>query len=301
MSETTPAAGPSTSDMWHLNWTPDPPGIVVIGIDEVGLGPLAGPVVMAAVAIPVGAVDGVRDSKVVSNGDERRELADAIQAKADWYLILERSVEDINARGLGICVREMMTELIVAAREKFGRKAHIVVDGESRQLSNKLKKKLGSVEFVIGGDSKVYQVAAASLVAKSHNDANLFRLHEEYPAYNFAQHKGYGTPGHKRALLEHGPCPAHRRKPVHKILVKDPKRLREQTEQVLDLPRSAAKSLADKAWALEGYLSDWQRNFIADIRRKLERGAETTPRQNWFIREAHKEARKRAQRAGEKV
>lgn len=287
--------------MWHLTWTPDPSGTIVVGIDEVGLGPLAGPVVMAAVAIPVSAVDGVRDSKVVSNGEERQELANAIRAKATWLRVEERSVEDINERGLGRCVREMLTELVVAARAKFGKRVHVRVDGEPRQIGGKLKKKLGPVEFIIGGDSKVYQIAAASLVAKAHNDTNLFRLHAKYPVYNFAQHKGYGTAEHKRNLREHGPCPAHRRKPVHKILVKDPKRRREQAEQVLDLPRLAAKSLADKAWALKAHLSDWQRDFITDIRRRLERGAETTPRQNWFIREAHKEARKRAQRAGEKV
>lgn len=287
--------------MTSLDWTPDPPGVVTVGIDEVGLGPLAGPVVMAAAVITVGSVDGVRDSKLVSSENERKELANKIRAKATWLRVEERSVEDINERGLGRCVREMVIELILAARKKFGRKARIVVDGEPRQMGGKLRKKLGAVEFIIGGDSKVYQVAAASLVAKSHNDTNLFRLHDEYPVYNFAKHKGYGTPEHKKALHKHGPCPAHRRKPVRKILVKDPKRLREQAEQVLDLPRPAAKALADKAWALEAHLSDWQRNFIGDIRGRLERGAETTPRQNWFIREAHKEARKRAQRAGEKV
>ena len=141
-------------------------------------------------------------------------------------------------------------------------------------------------------------------VAKSHNDINLFGLHKKYPAYNFAQHKGYPTPEHVANLREHGPCPEHRRKPVNKIFVKRPRnaqRAKDRESEILELTREEAKALAEEAWANREFLSDWQKDFVGDVRRKLERGAEMTPRQNWFIRAAQREATKRARRAGEKV
>lgn len=281
--------------MWHLNWTPDPPDTIVVGIDEVGFGPLAGPVAMAAVAIPVGAVDGVRDSKLISTERARKEVADAIRATADWVQVRQRGARAINDRGLGRCVREMLIELALAARKKFGyRDVRVVMDGKPLNLPRKFKKRM-KVEFQVGADAAVYQVAAASIVAKSHNDANLLALHEKYPVYNFAQHKGYGTPEHIAKLREHGPCKEHRRKPVEKALAK---KEHDRDREVLDISREEAKALAEEAWAHREFLSDWQKDFIGDVRRKLERGAVMSPRQNWFIRAAQRESTKRAKRAG---
>lgn len=96
-------------------------------------------------------------------------------------------------------------------------------------------------------------------------------------------------------VLRLGPCPAHRRKPVEKALARPE---HDRDREVLDIPREEARALAEEAWARREFLSDWQKDFIGDVRRKLERGAEMSPRQNWFIRAAQRESAKRAKRAG---
>ncbi|MDX3905630.1 MAG: ribonuclease HII [Pigmentiphaga sp.] len=183
----------------------------VAGVDEAGRGPLAGPVYAAAVVLdPARPIDGLNDSKILTER-ARDELAPQIQERALAWCVASVSVAEIDT--LNILNATMLA--MRRAVEGLGLMPDVVqVDG------NRAPALPCPVQTVIGGDAQVAAISAASILAKTARDAELVRLHEIYPVYGFDRHKGYGTPDHLRCLLEHGPCPEHRRsfEPVRRAL-----------------------------------------------------------------------------------
>lgn len=173
----------------------------IVGTDEVGRGPLAGPVVAAAVVLPRGVeILGINDSKILS--EKRREaLAEEIKAKALAYKIAEVSSAEIDRVNILHAAERAMKEAVEAL--PFG--DYLLVDGQN-QLDVRLP-----VRNLIGGDSISISIAAASIIAKVYRDHLMVQLDSVYPQYNFAQNKGYGTADHYAALQKYGPSPVHRR------------------------------------------------------------------------------------------
>ena len=173
----------------------------IVGTDEVGRGPLAGPVVAAAVVLPRGVeILGINDSKKLS--EKRREaLAEEIKAKALAYKIAEVSPAEIDRINILHAAERAMKEAVEAL--SFG--DYLLVDGQN-QLDVRLP-----VRNLIGGDSISISIAAASIIAKVYRDHLMVQLDSVYPQYNFAQNKGYGTADHYAALQKYGPSPVHRR------------------------------------------------------------------------------------------
>lgn len=182
-----------------LAW--DAPGLVA-GVDEAGRGPLAGPVVAAAVILDTTRpLDGLADSKVLSAS--RREQLDAqIRAQAVSVAIGEASVEEIDALNILqatlLAMRRAVDRLQMAPQR-------VLVDG------NRLPLLRVPAQAIVGGDATVPAISAASVLAKVYRDRLCDALDVSWPAYGFAVHKGYPTAAHLRALALHGPCPAHRR------------------------------------------------------------------------------------------
>lgn len=173
----------------------------IVGTDEVGRGPLAGPVVAAAVVLPRGVeILGINDSKKLS--EKRREaLAEEIKEKALAYKIAEVSPAEIDRINILHAAERAMKEAVEAL--PFG--DYLLVDGQN-QLDVRLP-----VRNLIGGDSISISIAAASIIAKVYRDHLMVQLDSVYPQYNFAQNKGYGTADHYAALQKYGPSPVHRR------------------------------------------------------------------------------------------
>ena len=171
------------------------------GVDEVGRGPLAGPVVAAAVILdPKNLPRGLADSKAVE-ADARDELYALICAKALSVSVASATAEEIDR----INIRQ--ATLLAMRRAVAGlslRPAMVLVDG------NDPPSLPCDCESIIKGDASVASIAAASIVAKVVRDRMMTRLGLRFPAYGFAAHVGYGTPQHRAALLQHGPCPEHR-------------------------------------------------------------------------------------------
>lgn len=175
---------------------------LVGGIDEVGRGPLAGPVVAACV-VADGALKlkGLNDSKQVAP-EVREALAHEIRAKAVAWAIGAASVEEIDRLNIywaSVLAMERALAALAVAPE------YLLTDAV------RIKSWSGPQEPVIKGDAKCATVAAASILAKVHRDALLVALDREYPQYGFAAHKGYATQQHIDALNAHGPCVEHRR------------------------------------------------------------------------------------------
>ena len=177
-------------------------GVLVAGIDEAGRGPLAGPVVAAAVILdPARPVAGLRDSKLLS--PQRREsLAIEIRGRSLAWAVAECSVAEIDALNILQATLLAMRRAFDALRVK---PAQALVDGD------RCPPLACPAQAIVKGDRDVAAISAASILAKTARDAMLIELDREYPMYGFARHKGYGTPEHLAALDLHGPCPAHRR------------------------------------------------------------------------------------------
>jgi ribonuclease HII len=178
---------------------------LIAGVDEVGMGPLAGPVVAAAVVLPAEAVEkfpqGVRDSKTLSE-KARERLANEIRQIAVGVglgLVEVEEIDRINIYHAGLRAMRLALDQLPQPPQ------HVLIDGRA------LPELPYPQTRVIKGDRDVYSIAAASIVAKVHRDHLMLGLHETYPQYGFASHKGYGTAAHRAALREFGPCPAHRR------------------------------------------------------------------------------------------
>ena len=175
---------------------------LLAGVDEVGRGPLAGPVVTAAVILsPDDPLLGqYRDSKRVSE-KKRLKLYHHIRKTALSYAVAQASVEEIDHLNI---LHATMFAMRRAVDGLAIRPSEVVVDG------NRCPDMPVPVSAVIGGDDKVQEIAAASIVAKVVRDRFMHRLDALYPQYLFAKHKGYGTAQHMAALREHGPCAWHR-------------------------------------------------------------------------------------------
>ncbi|MFO1227076.1 ribonuclease HII [Roseateles sp.] len=178
----------------------DGPGLMA-GVDEAGRGPLAGPVVAAAVILDeLQPIKGLADSKVLT-ALKREKLFDEIRAKALCFCIAEASPEEIDRLNILQATLLAMQRAVSGLRLK---PTLVQVDG------NRLPKLPMPAEAIVKGDAKVPAISAASILAKVTRDRQCLTMHETYPAYGFATHKGYPTPEHLAALREHGPSPWHR-------------------------------------------------------------------------------------------
>ena len=184
----------------------------VIGIDEVGRGPLAGPVVAAAVILDdLNPIKGLADSKKLTPL-RREKLYDEIRAKALCCSIALATVEEIDALNILQATMLAMKRAVEGLRLKPNK---VLVDG------NRLPALAILAEAIVKGDVLVPSISAASILAKVYRDRWCAEFHLEYPQYGFAGHKGYGTAVHLAALREHGACPQHRRSfaPVAQVLL----------------------------------------------------------------------------------
>jgi ribonuclease HII len=184
---------------------------IVAGVDEAGRGPLAGPVVAAAVILDPGRrIRGLADSKMLAPSTRER-LYDEILNKALCCSIAEASVEEIDTLNI---LRATMLAMRRAVEGLRLRPAKVLVDG------NCLPTLRITAEAIVRGDQKVKSISAASILAKVHRDRLCLQLHEAHPLYGFAQHKGYSSPDHLAALKRHGACAVHRRSfaPVREAL-----------------------------------------------------------------------------------
>ncbi|WBY02255.1 ribonuclease HII [Ramlibacter tataouinensis] len=190
---------PSTGEQGQLAW--DPVGLMA-GVDEAGRGPLAGPVVAAAVILDDGKrIRGLADSKVLTPL-QRERLFDQIMDKALCCSIAQASVEEIDTLNIFHATMLAMKRAVEGLRLK---PVKVLVDGNALPRLDVL------AEAIVGGDARVKSISAASILAKVHRDRLLTQLHEEFPQYGFASHKGYSTREHLQALKVHGACPHHRR------------------------------------------------------------------------------------------
>ncbi|MBR9814290.1 ribonuclease HII [bacterium] len=174
----------------------------VAGVDEAGRGPLAGPVTAAAVILdPAQPIAGLNDSKRLS--EKRRDaLAASIRAHARAWAVVHVEVAEIDAVNI---LQATMAAMQRAVAGLCQRPDTILIDG------NRVPPELSvAARAIVGGDASEPCISAASILAKTSRDARMVALDDEYPDYGFAQHKGYGTAAHLRALAALGPTPMHR-------------------------------------------------------------------------------------------
>ncbi len=179
----------------------------IAGVDEAGRGPLAGPVVAAAVILhPQRRIAGLADSKVLTV-EVREELAPVIRARALAWAIAWSDREEIDELNI-------LQATLLAMRRALLRlpipPTHVRVDGDRVPCLSDLPLTC-TIEAIVGGDSSVAAISAASILAKTHRDAMMRRLDASYPGFDFATHKGYATPSHLSTLRSLAPSPMHRR------------------------------------------------------------------------------------------
>lgn len=187
--------------------------MLIAGVDEAGRGPLAGPVVAAAVILqPNQSLSGVMDSKKLSDS-KREHLFDVITQSVLAYAIGQATVEEIDQLNILqaslLAMRRAVEQLPLTPDEVW-------VDGNRCPAGLRMP-----VRAIVGGDASVLAISAASILAKVTRDRHLLELDRLYPHYGFAQHKGYPTAKHRAALAQHGVSAVHRRSyaPVRKFLV----------------------------------------------------------------------------------
>ncbi len=200
---------------------------VIAGVDEVGRGALFGPVVAAAVILPSknGTLKrmGLKDSKQLTR-EEREKLDCRIRKTAVAIGVAEIDAETIDRINIYHATRLAMLR---AVESLVVRPDHILIDAM-------LIDHPCSQTKLFYGDALCLSIAAASVIAKVHRDALMRELHRQYPEYDLAQHKGYGTPVHRKALAEHGPTPLHRRS-FNWVAEADPNAMLEDTLSEADL------------------------------------------------------------------
>ena len=189
----------SQPEQKKLAW--DPVGLMA-GVDEAGRGPLAGPVVAAAVILDDSRrIRGLADSKVLTPL-QRDKLYDQIREKALCCSVAQATVEEIDQLNILHATMLAMKRAVEGLRLK---PVKVLVDGNRLPMIDVL------AEAIIGGDARIKSISAASILAKVHRDRLCQVLDQEFPHYGFAAHKGYGTPEHLAALRLHGACRHHRR------------------------------------------------------------------------------------------
>lgn len=188
--------------LWRHGW-------MVVGVDEAGRGPLAGPVVAGACILPEDAeLPGVNDSKKLT--PRKREAAyDAIcEVALGWAVgvVDNRRIDEVNIRNATFeAMAQAVEGALAMARERAAGEPWLLVDGNA-----KIPSWQGTQRCVVGGDRKVLSIAAASILAKVTRDRMMEEYDRLYPEYGFARHKGYGSREHFAALDLHGPSPIHR-------------------------------------------------------------------------------------------
>ena len=198
-----------TASPLDLTFVADP---TIAGVDEAGRGPLAGPVVAAAVILhPDHPIEGLRDSKKLS-ARRRERLAVEIRERALAFAVASASVEEIDRLNI---LRATLLAMTRAIEGLDPRPRHVRIDGKRAPRLDGMR-----VETVIGGDDQDPAIAAASILAKTVRDSLMLQYAEQFPAYGFERHMGYGTAVHMAALREHGPCEIHRRSfaPVARVI-----------------------------------------------------------------------------------
>lgn len=183
--------------LWQLGYSS------IAGVDEVGRGPLAGPVVACACILPKDTLFvGVTDSKALT-AHQRTRLEALLTSHPEvcfsLALVSPEKIDQINI--LQATLLAMREAIIGLSKEPD----YILVDGRDCPSTDYPTRPL------IGGDSLSQSIAAASIIAKVHRDGMMLQYHEQYPEYGFDQHKGYGTKKHMEAIEKYGPCPIHRR------------------------------------------------------------------------------------------
>ena len=176
----------------------------VAGVDEAGRGPLAGPVIAAAVILdPARPIAGLADSKTLSEA-ARERLAQLIRVRASAWALGSAGRAEIDALNILQATLLAMRRALLALPV---RPAHVQIDGNRAPSLEDLG---CSVETVVRGDATVAAIGAASILAKTHRDALMRALERVHPGYGFARHKGYGTAAHLAALARLGPSSEHR-------------------------------------------------------------------------------------------
>jgi len=197
-----PYALPMERDLWDYETKAREKGYrLVAGADEAGRGPLAGPVVAAAVVLPPDAIlQGLDDSKKLSPA-KREELFPKIQTQAIAYgvaVVNPEVIDEINILQAALLAMKQAVEMFPSDPDL------LLIDGNQKIDS--------SIEqwTIVKGDAKSFSISAASVLAKVTRDHIMEDYHHLYPQYEFARHKGYGTRLHRDLIAEHGPCPIHR-------------------------------------------------------------------------------------------
>ena len=182
----------------------------ICGVDEAGRGPLAGPVCAAAVILPLGLeIVGLNDSKKLSE-KKREQLYDVITENAISWSVAFASVDEIekyNILGATFLAMERAVNGLKVSAD------YALIDGNQKPKGIKIP-----METVIKGDAKSHSIAAASIIAKVTRDRLLLEYNEQYPAYGFLNHKGYGTKAHIEAIKQYGPCDIHRPSFIKKFI-----------------------------------------------------------------------------------
>jgi ribonuclease HII len=184
---------------------------MICGTDEAGRGPIAGPVVAAAVILdPENPVEGLNDSKKLSE-KKREKLSLEIKEKARYWAIAQSDPDEIEAINILWASMKAMQRAIEALPVKPDM---VLVDG------NRVPELNVPAKAIVGGDASEQCIAAASILAKVERDRQMLKWHELYPQYEFDKHKAYGTPKHLELLEKYGPCPIHRKgfNPVKRVL-----------------------------------------------------------------------------------
>lgn len=184
---------------------------LLAGVDEAGRGPLVGNVVAAAVILGKDCpIEGLADSKKLT-AKRREVLAEEIKKHAKAWAVVSVSPEEIDRinilQATMLAMKQSVEQLQIVPD-------HVFIDG------NRCPEISHAVTAIIKGDARVAEISAASILAKVERDAQMEVLHQQYPQYGFAKHKGYPTKVHMELLAEHGPCPEHRRSyaPVRRCL-----------------------------------------------------------------------------------
>lgn len=187
-------------------------GKIVAGVDEVGRGPLAGPIVAAAVILDLDNMDDIileiNDSKLLSE-EKRERLAAEIKKRAISYCIAEKTHNDIDNKGISYC----NNQIFIDSCEGLSQKPYMVLsDGYL------IKNFEGNNKSVIKGDRKSASIACASIIAKVYRDNLMKEYDKEFSGYDFAKNVGYGTKTHLEALKEKGPCEIHRKSFIRNLI-----------------------------------------------------------------------------------
>ena len=192
---------------------------LVIGVDEAGRGPLAGPVVAAAVVLCKPRPAGLEDSKKLKPA-RRAELEAAIKRRCRWAVgVVE--VEDIDRLNIFGATMLAMTLAVAALCEQLDEEPHeVLIDGNLTPHGRRAEWRWAA-RPIVGGDALIPCISAASIIAKEHRDRLMRGYAERHPHYGWERNAGYGTPEHLAALKAHGPCPLHRRSfaPVRQLVL----------------------------------------------------------------------------------